>query len=57
MAGEEVGYLLAGTLQVKVEEAIQTLRAGDLMYLTSDFPSEWKNPGPDVARFLWIKVK
>ena len=55
--GEEVGYLLSGRLQVKVGKAVHTLKAGDTIYLTSEIPTEWKNPGPATARLLWVKVK
>jgi transcriptional regulator with XRE-family HTH domain/KaiC/GvpD/RAD55 family RecA-like ATPase len=55
--GEEVGYLLSGRLQVKLEKAAYSLRAGDVIYLTSEMPTQWKNPGPGVAKILWIKVK
>ena len=55
--GEEMGYLLSGELQMKLKKKIHTLGAGDVVYLTSEMPSEWKNPGPDSARLLWIKVK
>ena len=55
--GEEVGYLLSGRLQVKLEKAVYSLRSGDVIYLTSEMPTQWKNPGPGVARLLWIKVK
>ncbi len=55
--GEEVGYLLSGKLQLKLEKAVYTLRAGDVVYLTSEMPTQWRNPGPSVARLLWIKVK
>ena len=55
--GEECGYLLAGRLQVRVGKAVYSLRAGDMVYLTSEMPEEWKNPSPTTARLLWIKVK
>jgi len=55
--GEELGYLLSGRLQVKLEKSAHSLRAGDVIYLTSEMPIQWKNPGPGVARLLWIKVK
>jgi transcriptional regulator with XRE-family HTH domain len=55
--GEEIGYLLSGRLQMRLEKAAYSLRAGDLVYLTSEMPSQWKNPGPNVARLLWIKIK
>lgn len=55
--GEEMGYVLSGRLQVKVGKAVHTLRAGDTIYLTSEIPTQWKNPGPATARLLWVKVK
>jgi len=55
--GEEMGYLLSGKLRMSVNKAVYTVRAGDAIYLTSEMPSEWRNPGPNVARLLWIKSK
>ena len=55
--GEEVGYLLSGRLQVRVGKGVYHLKAGDVIYLTSEIPGEWRNPGPSVARLLWVKVK
>lgn len=55
--GEELGYLMSGKLQLKLEKAVYNLRAGDVIYLTTEMPTQWKNPGPGVAKLLWIKVK
>jgi transcriptional regulator with XRE-family HTH domain len=55
--GEEFGYVLSGRLQVRVGKAVHQLKTGDVIYLTSEIPGEWRNPGPAVARLLWIKVK
>ncbi len=55
--GEEIGYLLSGTLQLKLEKSVYHVRTGDVIYLTSEIPSQWENPGPDMARLLWIKIK
>ena len=55
--GEEMGYLLSGKLRMSLNKAVYTLRAGDVIYLTSEMPSEWRNPGPNVARILWIKSR
>ncbi len=55
--GEEIGYLLSGRLQVRVGKAVYNLKAGDVIYLTSEMPGEWRNLGPSVARLLWVKVK
>ena len=55
--GEEVGYVLSGRLQVRVGKAVHHVKTGDVIYLTSEIPGEWRNPGPSVARLLWVKVK
>lgn len=55
--GEEFGYLLSGKLQLKMQTATYTAQEGDVIYLTSQMPSQWRNPGPEKARLLWIKVK
>lgn len=55
--GEEIGYLLSGTLQLKLEKSVYHVHTGDVIYLTSEIPSQWENPGPDTARLFWIKIK
>ena len=55
--GEEIGYLLSGKLQLKLEKSVYNVRSGDVIYFTSEIPSQWKNPGPSTARLLWIKIK
>ncbi len=55
--GEEIGYLVSGELQVRLEKDTYTLRTGDLIYLTSEIPVQWKNTGAAPAKMLWIKIK
>ncbi len=55
--GEEIGYLLSGKLEVKLEKEIYTVQAGDLIYLTSQIPYQWKNPETVSARLLWLKLR
>ena len=55
--GDEMGYMLSGKLIVKMEKNSFTVKPGDVVYLTSEMPSQWKNPGPGVARILWVKIK
>ncbi|MBI5522742.1 MAG: helix-turn-helix domain-containing protein [Desulfarculus sp.] len=54
--GEELGYVLAGRLQLKVNKAVYTARAGEVIYLTSEMPTQWSNPGRAPARLLWVKI-
>ena len=55
--GEEFGYLLSGKLQVAFGTAKSTLRAGDVIHLTAEMPSQWQNPGSSTARLLWLKLR
>jgi transcriptional regulator with XRE-family HTH domain/KaiC/GvpD/RAD55 family RecA-like ATPase len=55
--GEELGYLLKGTLHFKMKNTTYKARSGDVICLTRDVPTQWKNPGPGPAKLLWIKLK
>jgi quercetin dioxygenase-like cupin family protein len=55
--GDEMGYMLSGKLVIKMEKASFTVKPGDVIYLTSEMPLQWKNPGPGIAKLLWIKLK
>lgn len=54
--GDEFGYVLSGKLQVKFDKSVYTLRSGDVIYLKSELPAEWRNNGTSVARVLWFKI-
>ncbi|WP_231714629.1 cupin domain-containing protein [Desulfonema ishimotonii] len=55
--GKEIGYLLEGNLQTEVGRSAYRVRSGDVIYLTTEIPSRWKNPGPGTAKLLWIKLR
>lgn len=54
--GEEFGFLLTGELQVTINNATHTVSAGDVVYLTRDIPTQWKNTGKETATLLWLKL-
>ena len=54
--GEELGYLLSGRLQTKIEGGLYNLKRGDVIHLKTEIPAQWKNPGKHPARLLWIKI-
>lgn len=54
--GDEVGYMISGELQLNLEKTSYTVKAGDLIYLTSEMPTLWKNSGSEVARILWVNI-
>jgi transcriptional regulator with XRE-family HTH domain len=55
--GEEMGYLLAGKLTVQINEQIQAVGVGDIVYLKKDNPEQWENTGDVPAELLWVKIK
>jgi hypothetical protein len=42
---------------MRIKKAVYNLKAGDTVYLTSELPTSWANPGRSAARLLWIKQK
>ena len=55
--GEEIGYMLSGELELKFEKDSYIVQKGNMIYLSSKMPSQWKNPGSSVAKLLWLKIK
>ncbi len=55
--GEELGYLLEGELKTIINNTAYSVQQGETIYLKSDNPTEWTNPGTDTVRLLWIKIK
>lgn len=55
--GEEVGYLLSGTLTMQVNGQRQEAVRGDIIYLRNDTPEQWENTGGEPAEILWIKIR
>jgi transcriptional regulator with XRE-family HTH domain len=55
--GEELGFVISGELQMKVGKDVHGLQPGDVVYLTTEIPSQWKNMGAVSSKVLWIKMK
>ena len=51
----EFVYVLAGSLEVIVEDDVTTLTTGDAMTFPGRTPHTWRNPSPDEsAEVLWV---
>ncbi len=50
-----LGYILEGRVELKIGNRLHRARPGDVIYLTSELPSRWKNTGEGTARLLWVK--
>jgi len=55
--GEELGYLLSGNLTMRVKGEDYAISEGDLVYLKTETPDQWHNPGRAAAKILWIRVR
>lgn len=55
--GEELGYVLAGSLEMNIENRSYELHPGDTVYLKKNNPSQWRNSGDITAELLWLKLK
>ena len=51
--GEEFGYVLEGTLIVRIDDAIHVLHAGDSYHFSSERLHSYGTPGDDRAVVLW----
>ena len=52
--GEEIGYVLAGELELTVAQRIFHLTEGTSFHFRSELPHSYRNSGDTVARVLWI---
>ena len=55
-AGEEVGYVLEGVVELVVEERTWRLEAGDSFHFRSERPHGYRNVGDVTARILWVNT-
>ncbi len=51
--GEEVVFILDGTIAQTLGGETMRMRAGDSLHYDGATPHAWSNPGPDTARVLW----
>jgi quercetin dioxygenase-like cupin family protein len=54
--GEEVGYVLEGTLELIVNERTYLLKAGDSFVFRSELFHGYRNNGTEVTRVMWVNT-
>lgn len=54
--GEEVGYVLAGTVELLLADQTYRLKAGDSFIYRSETPHGYRNVGEDEARILFVNT-
>ncbi|ESY71470.1 cupin domain-containing protein [Mesorhizobium sp. M1050] len=55
-AGEEVGYLLEGAIELMVGEKTFRLAAGDSFVFNSELPHWYRNVGDERASIFWVNT-
>jgi transcriptional regulator with XRE-family HTH domain len=55
-AGEEVGYILAGEVELTVGEKHFQLTEGDAFVFSSDLPHSYRNTGNKRASIFWVNT-
>lgn len=55
-AGEEVGYILVGSLELRIANKVFSLTEGDSFYFRSELPHSYRNPGRVTTRVLWVNT-
>ena len=53
-AGEEFGYILAGTLTLVIGKKMQKVSPRSCFYFESDKPHQYQNNGNIKVNFLWV---
>jgi transcriptional regulator with XRE-family HTH domain len=54
--GEELGLVLEGRLELKVQGKTHLLNVNDSFFFNSSFGHAYRNPGPGFARVIWINT-
>lgn len=55
-AGEEIGYVLEGEIELVVDGKRVRAKAGDSFHFRSELPHSYRNVGSKTARVLWIST-
>jgi transcriptional regulator with XRE-family HTH domain len=54
--GEELGLVLEGRLELEVQGKTHLLNVNDSFFFNSSLGHAYRNPGPGVARVIWINT-
>lgn len=55
--GEELIYLLSGTLEVTVGDQVTRLTSGDSIHFRTDVDHRWRNPTSRKAKAVWMALR
>lgn len=55
--GEEIGYIIAGTVEMEIDGRMYILNAGDCFGFPSTFPHQFRNIGAGRAVVFWVNTR
>lgn len=55
-AGEEMGYVIEGSLDLTLGDTTHTLHAGDSFHFPSNVPHGYRNSTKEIVRILWVNT-
>lgn len=55
-AGEEMGLVMSGVLELRIDDRIFVLREGDCFSFPSDHPHSFSNVGTNQATVFWVNA-
>lgn len=55
-AGEEIGYVLEGEIELVIDGKRHRAKAGDSFHFRSELPHSYRNVGSKPARVLWVST-
>jgi quercetin dioxygenase-like cupin family protein len=55
-AGEEMGYVIEGTLELTLGETTYTLNPGDSFHFPSNVAHGYRNVSREIVRILWVNT-
>ena len=54
--GETVGYLIAGELELMIEDTTYHLTAGNSFFFKNHLTNRYRNPGPSLTKVIWVNT-
>jgi len=55
--GEELLYLLSGTIEVQVGDQLIRMTRGDAVHFRTDHDHAWRNPSKRPAKIVWMALR
>jgi transcriptional regulator with XRE-family HTH domain len=54
LPGEKFGLVLKGSLEIRVGDVVQQIKAGDSVYFPAHVPHAWRGTGKESIEVIWV---